>query len=355
LTDATLRARPTVGGFAVKCAIAALQKRNMAVQPLLRRAGLSEYDFDNPRIRMPATGQGMLLEYAAEATGDTALGLHLAEQANPRDVGLLLYVASAARDFGEALALFSRYRAINNESVRLRLSPRPEGVIVDIDFLGVSQHRVRQNTEFWIGMMIKAAREITGRYIRPTRVACTHLRNSGLREFERFYGCPVEFGAPSDQLAFSNETLAVPGGAKDPHLLKALRPICDEAVSARGAAVTLRASVESEVQRLLPQGQANARSVAKALSISARTLSRRLADEGTTYAEVVDQLRQSLALQYLKDPGVSISQIAWRLGYAPPSSFNHAFKRWIGCSPSIARDAHASTRAWGGRSRSGEA
>jgi AraC-like DNA-binding protein len=78
--------------------------------------------------------------------------------------------------------------------------------------------------------------------------------------------------------------------------------------------------------------------VAKALALSVRTLSRRLADEGTTYAEVLDQLRRSLALQYLKDPGISLSQIAWLLGYEGSTSLNHAFKRWTGHSPSVARN-----------------
>src|SRR5215470_536608 len=73
-------------------------------------------------------------------------------------------------------------------------------------------------------------------------------------------------------------------------------------------------------------------------ALSARTLSRRLADEGTTYEEVVDQLRQTLALQYIKDRGISISQIAWLLGYEGSTSFNHAFKRWTGRSPVVARN-----------------
>jgi AraC-like DNA-binding protein len=72
--------------------------------------------------------------------------------------------------------------------------------------------------------------------------------------------------------------------------------------------------------------------------MSARTLARRLADEGTTYEEVVDQLRRSLALQYVKEPGLSLSQIAWLLGYEGSSSFNHAFLRWTGRSPSAARN-----------------
>jgi AraC-like DNA-binding protein len=63
-----------------------------------------------------------------------------------------------------------------------------------------------------------------------------------------------------------------------------------------------------------------------------------LADENTTYEEVVDQLRRSLALQYVKEPSLSLSQIAWLLGYEGSTSFNHAFKRWTGQSPSAARN-----------------
>ena len=72
--------------------------------------------------------------------------------------------------------------------------------------------------------------------------------------------------------------------------------------------------------------------------MSTRTLARRLASEGTTYEEVVDQLRRSLALQYIKENGISLSQIAWLLGYEGSASFNHAFRRWTGRSPSIARN-----------------
>ena len=92
------------------------------------------------------------------------------------------------------------------------------------------------------------------------------------------------------------------------------------------------------MEKLLPHGRAKVSAVAKALALSARTLSRRLADEGTTYGEVLDQVRRSLALQYLKEPGMPLSQIAWLLGYEGSTSFNHAFRRWMGQSPSAARN-----------------
>ena len=156
---------------------------------------------------------------------------------------------------------------------------------------------------------------------------------SNLREFKRFYGCPVEFRASSDCLEFSARTLALPLVTEDQILLETLKPICDAASRERGTRKgTLRALVENEVQRALPNGDIRKPSIAKALGISARTLSRRLADEGVTYAEVVDDLRRTLALQYLKDPSISLSQIAWLLGYEGSTSFNHAFGRWTGRS-----------------------
>jgi AraC-like DNA-binding protein len=140
-------------------------------------------------------------------------------------------------------------------------------------------------------------------------------------------------------LAFSNETLTLPLITEDPHLLETLRPFCEEAARGRNTvAGSMRAAVENEAQRLLSHGRAQAEMVAKALAVSPQTLSRRLSDEGTTFAEVIDQLRRSLATQYLNEPGFTLAQIGWLLGYEGPSSFNRAFKRWTGHPPSATRN-----------------
>ncbi len=339
MTEGATLQTPAVAGFAAKCAIAALHEHNVATRPLLHRAGLSERAFDNPRHRASAVGQVEFLEYAAKAMDDKAFGLHLAEQANPREAGLLFYIVSAARNLGEAWTLLARYYPIVNEGVRLKLARQPESVIVKIGLVGIPRHRARQITEFRIGVFIRASREITGRDIRPTRVACAHVRNAHLREFERSYGCPVEFGAQTDLLEFSNETFALPLITADPQLLQTLRPLCEEVARARHTALgSIRTAVENEVWRLLPNGRADADTVAKGLGLSIRTLSRRLSAEGTTFAEVVDQLRRSLALDHLKEPSFTLSQIPRLLGYKGQTSFNHAFKRWTGRSPSAVRN-----------------
>ena len=339
------RALPTATGFAAAQAIIALRMRNIDPAPLLRRAGLAKPDPEGQLQRVSAAAQSRLLEYAAEALGDDAFGLHLAEQADPRDAGILFYVAAAAKDVNEALALVVRYSRIVNEAARMKLTRTPEGGALEINIVGMPRQRAQQNVEFGLAVFLKGLREITGRNLRPSRAALAHRRNTRVREFERFFGCPVEFGrastegVSSDLLEFSRDVLAIPLISSDPKLVQALRPFCDSAAKERSTPMgTLRAAVEGELEKLLPHGKAQRRRIADKLALSTRTLSRRLAREGTTYEEVVDQLRQSLALQYIKEEGISVSQIAWLLGYEGSTSFNHAFRRWTGRSPSLARD-----------------
>jgi hypothetical protein len=137
----------------------------MAV-PLLRRAGLSE-DFDGRQQRISAASQGKFLEYAAEAMDDSAFGLHLAKKANPRDAGLVFYVAAAAKNVGEAVALFARYSRIANEAARFKPMRGLEGIVAEIDFVGLSRHTARHVIEFGVALTIKGLREIAGRNIRP--------------------------------------------------------------------------------------------------------------------------------------------------------------------------------------------
>jgi hypothetical protein len=222
----------------------------------LNRAGVSETDIDNRQHRIAAMAQGRILEYAAETLKDSEFGLHLAQKANPREGGC--YVSSAAENIGDALALVARYCRIGNEAVRLKLVRYPEGMTIEIKFIGVPRHFAKQNTEFLVAALIKGLREMAGRDFQPMQVAFTLAREPDPGDFEGFFGCPVEFSGSSDRFRLSNEPLAIPLVTGDQHLLETLRPVCQEAAKERNTAYgTLRSSVENEVQKLLPHGKAN--------------------------------------------------------------------------------------------------
>src|SRR5262249_14639188 len=83
----------------------------------------------------------------------------------------------------------------------------------------------------------------------------------------------------------------------------------------------------------LPHGEAQLPAVAQMLGLSSRTLARRLTAEGLSFSEILDQLRSDLAAHYLGDAALSISQIAWLVGYQGVSAFSHGCKRWTGMNP----------------------
>jgi len=161
-------------------------------------------------------------------------------------------------------------------------------------------------------------------------------------EFTKFFGVHVECGAPTDDITFSNTVRRAPAVGADPYLNKLLISYCEEAVSSRPQTRgSFRSSVENAVVPVLPHGKARAAEIARQLGVGERTFARRLAQEGLSFSELLDNLRSDLARRYLADRDLSISQIAWLLGYRDIAAFSHAFKRWTGNTPSRARAEYA--------------
>jgi AraC-like DNA-binding protein len=101
---------------------------------------------------------------------------------------------------------------------------------------------------------------------------------------------------------------------------------------------SLRIAIENTIAPLLPHGKARLDAVAQTLGMSSRTLARRLTAEGLSFGEILDRLRSDLAAHYLREANLSISQIAWLVGYQGVSAFSHSYKRWTGISPKRMRD-----------------
>ena len=100
---------------------------------------------------------------------------------------------------------------------------------------------------------------------------------------------------------------------------------------------TLSLQVRDRLVRMLPEGEPSAEQVASSLHLSLRSLQRRLAEEDSSYEQLLLQTREELARSYLQDPRHAISEIAYLLGYADASCFTRAFRRWTGMAPSVYR------------------
>ena len=130
----------------------------------------------------------------------------------------------------------------------------------------------------------------------------------------------------------------------DRYLLQILTARADDLLAERHSVSELQSMVANQLVDLLPSGESRAAAVARRLGMSPRSFTRHLAEEGTTFGEILEQLRQRLAARYLADDRMSLQQIAWLLGYSEPGAFTHAYRRWTGTTPRQARKPPSAPR-----------
>jgi AraC-like DNA-binding protein len=311
----------------------------------LKKAGLTNQRLEDRSARLPVQNQIQFLNLAANALQDEFLGFHLAQLPDLRELGLLFYVAASSETLGDVLLRAARYSSIANEGLSLKCF-EAEDIRMAFDYVGIARHSDRHQIEFFMTVLIRLCRQLTGVRIVPSRARLTHRRgNHGGSELAEYFGGHISFGARADELTFIGSIKNVAITTADPYLNEILVANCEQALAHRPRnRGTLRSALENAIVPLLPHGKVRASEIAARLGLSQRTSARRLALEGVTFSEVLESLRGDLARQYLSDPNLSISRIAWLLGYEEVSAFTRAFKRRTGTTPREARQTRALTR-----------
>ncbi len=328
-------------GTAARETLRYLDRNGIDGGPLLSKVELSRGQLSHDSDGVSVVSECRFLELAAIATNDPLLGLHVAAETDLRGFGILFYLGASSATVADALEHLVRYAGTADEADRFEISRhKDETVLTNRPVLAFDEPR-RQVSEFGALAVIRALGRVTNRDSVPSRVTFAHTRNSGLREIHRILRCPVEFACAADSWVLPQSVIELPIVSEDSHLLQILETHADDLLAQRHTAAGLRGLVENQLVSLLPSGRIQAAVVAQQLGMSERSFRRRLAEEGTTFSEILDRVRNSLALRYLEDQRMSLQQIAWLLGYSELAAFNHAFKRWFSTSPRQARNPSA--------------
>jgi AraC-like DNA-binding protein len=320
-----------------RLATARLMAAGIDPASLFAQAGITSAQVEDPDIWLAADGQVRFLNLSANALQDELLGFHLAREFDLRQAELLYYVLASSDVLDDALARAERYSAIANESIVLS---RVAGTTVGfrINYAGISRHVDRHQMEFWMTALVRICRHLTDRDVSPIRMTVIHPRCATSTVIEEFLGCPIAFGAGADEVAFARGVAQLRLRNADPYLNKVLIRQCEDALARHNRPPeTLQTRVENVIAPLLPHGRARVDEVARALGMSRRTLARRLADESLTFTAILEGVRLDLARHYLKDPGLSVSRIAWLLGFQETSAFTNSFRQWTGFTPTQMR------------------
>ena len=331
--SAGFRSIPSATGRIARLACARLREQDKDVKAVLSKSGLRLEEITDPTVRLEVQSQIKLLELAAEELRDDLLGFHLARSFDLREIGLVYYVMASSEHLADAFRNAERYSRINTDGARLGF--KLDGTAnIAIDYVNVDRGSDRHQIEFWLVALMRICRQLTGSRIAARRLKVRHARAGSPAAFNAFFGTEVEFDADTDEIMLPALAASMPIVGHDPHLNNLLRQYAEEALAHRpGLRGSNHSRVEGIIPQLLPHGRVELSEVARQLGMSSRTLSRKLRDEGVTFAEILDRLRSALAQRYLSDRELPVTQIAWLLGYQEVSSFTHAFKRWTGTTP----------------------
>jgi AraC-like DNA-binding protein len=323
---------PSATGVIARTAYARLQAAGLPAEQMLQQAGLKLQQINDPQCRVGASAQIKLLQMAAEAMNDDLFGFHLSRLLDLRETGLIYYVLSSSGSFVEALQAARRYSRLVNEGIEVSFDT--DRRTIALSYVDVDRRSDRHHMELWLCSMVRMFRLLTDTRIAPQELKVRHFRDSTPKDFREFLGCDVTFGADADEIILSKATISLPVVGSDRHLHELLVRYAEDALAHHpDASAALRFKVEKAIAPLLPHGKAKAPVIARELGLSPRTLSRLLAGEDLTFTAVLDAYRAALAKSYLAHNDLSISQIAWLLGYQEVAAFTHASNRWFGQTP----------------------
>jgi AraC-like DNA-binding protein len=196
----------------------------------------------------------------------------------------------------------------------------------------------RYGNEYAVASILTNVRRIASGPVAPRRIFFAHRQVEEADALRRHFGVDeVAFDRGASGIAFDRRDMDRPSIGHDPRLLATAERLADRALEESPPPADFVASVAAKVRHSLRGGPIEAHTVARKMHLSTRTLQRRLDEHGTTFSELVERVRKDAALEAVRDPSLTLAQVAQRAGFSDAATFGRAFKRWTGRSPGVYR------------------
>lgn len=282
-----------------------------------------------------------LWQRAIALTSDADFGLSVAAQVKPATFHVVGYAMSCSASLGRALHRFAYYCRLISDSAMATITEAGDTTVLEFRFDTGGTPLIYQTIDTVLAGVLGYARWIIGENIQPVEVRLQHAPPTNDAAYRAFFQAPIVYGGSQDCIVFRRADLERPILAADEELASMLDGVANRYLEERMSdRVAVR--VRDLLISTLPDGAVSKTDVAQKLSLTERTLLRRLKAEGTTFVDVLNGVRQELAFQYLRRPGMTIAEIAYLLGFSDENTFSRAFKRWTGRRPGVLTHASRS-------------
>jgi AraC-like DNA-binding protein len=316
---------PLTPAVAFRAYVDAFERLGYDVDSLLADAGGRRADLLDPDALIPSAVCSGFLSTALQRMRPTNLGVRLAEVTPLGAFPLLDYLVVTAERVSDGCRQLSRY---------LPLLGDPGVDLLDDQSPVRVAFRCQEplGTEYVVTLAVLHFRAETEGRLHVEYVSFRHQPDD-IEHVERVLGCSVRAGQSWAGLALAREAWELPLRRRDSILRGVLERQADEMMAHQPVSNDTSRDVRRVLASRIADGDTRIQSVARALTTSSRSLQRRLAAAGLSYNQLLDHVRKEAAERYLGDSPLSITEIAYLLGYSEPAAFNRAFKRWYGDTP----------------------
>jgi len=275
-------------------------KHEKEFRPFLAEAGLPEYILDRPDVEIPVDKYLELLEIVARKA-NPSIGLIMGQSIEAADLGVYGHAMAASHNVRHMLEVMSRYLYVFAQANSIRIDVGKNRVVVSYQFRVPKKTMYQQDVEFAVSTIITLLRNLTGRMIQPFSVDFEHRKPTYSKLHNQIFDCEVRFARLGNRIHLNKTCLDLPILGADHRLFEALEFSLADRLKVRG--------------------------------MSHRTLQRRLTTKNLVFHDMVDSIRNAIAIDYVQHSDYSLTDIALMVGYCELSSLSRAFKRWTGKSP----------------------
>lgn len=304
---------------------------------LLAGTGISPASLEDLDGSVSGTAMTKLTLRAIELTGEPGLGFYQGLYVKLSAHGAVGLAAMTSATLEDAVRIAERYFPLRAQHMAVEL--RVEGDEATLEFLEMV--RFGKERAFVIEAVltgfVQMAKTMLGQPLLG-RAEVAMPEPPYFQGFAHLWPGPVRFNCQKTRIIFPKSLLSAPLQMADTFASQKALAECEHELARLGETSTLLASVRRQMMSM-PRGFPTVTELAKKRHVSPRTLKRQLAAHGTSFQTLLDELRRDRALALLDDEAQSIAKIADLLGYADPSNFNRAFRRWMGVAPTDWREA----------------
>lgn len=318
----------------VKCA----EHSHLARDAVLAATGITAEQLMDNAASFPCATLQRLLDYVLPRCHNPVYGLQTSQFVQPGSYGVVGYITMTSNTLGEALFRISTYEKLVSDMGLTHVDFEPGFIVARWDCHFEDPLVRRHVIEHVLASWVVYARWIMadGDNVSPVAIRLEHAAPEDpeiLRHYQHVFRCPVYFSQSMSAVVMSQEQLEKPLRQPDPNLRETLEQYAQSALRGLQERYSTVDQVRALVRTVLRDQPPRKELIAEQMGMHIRNLHRKLAEEGASYQQILDEVRLELATEFLRDLRLSVEEVATRLGYSEGHSFIRAFKRQTGMTP----------------------